>query len=165
MRRRSVPTRLDLHERGAGAERAEEDRGEQDPDGIGATEERDRDGVEADRRGDARGVEADDAEHLDSAGDSREQARKGHRERGDEDRAHAGVARRVRVLADGTDLEADRRSVQEPAHREDEEHRERNAEMKVAAEQDREGAVPDRSGAREGKPRGADQVVHRPREQ
>src|SRR3989442_1766729 len=157
--------RLDLHERRPGTKRPEEARREEDADRIGSTEESDRDRVESDRRGDAGCVEADDAEHLDRAGHAAEQARKAHREGRHEGRAHAGVARRVRVLPDGADLEADRRSFENPAHGERGRHRDGDPEVKISAKQDRERAVADVTGPRERESGRTYEIVHRPREQ
>ena len=71
---------LDLHQARSGAHRAEEQRGEHDPDRMRAAEEGDRDRVEADRRPVRGGHEAADAEDLPGAGEARQQPAQRHRE-------------------------------------------------------------------------------------
>ena len=115
---------LDLHQAGPGAHGTEQQAGEHDADRVGPREQRHGDRVEADvGRVGGRHV-ALHAQDLDRAGQPAEQPADGERQHDQQPRPHARVARRIRVCADGPDLEAQRAAEEEPP---DDRHRDERA--------------------------------------
>ena len=85
------------------------------PTGCDRPEQGDRDGVEADGGAvGGRHVMPTCAQDLGRAGQPGQQAADRHRQDDQQTRLHAGVAGRVRVGADGADLEAERGAEEQP---------------------------------------------------
>ena len=127
--------------RGAVQERAEKQRGEEDPDGGVAAEQGHGDAEEAHRaraRLTLHVVDAEDelpAQDVDHPRQASEPARDRHREEIRASDVDAGVARGLGVVADGSNLVAERRSVEDDPV--DDEHRDRDEEADVEALEDR----------------------------
>ena len=101
-------------------------------------------------------------EDLDRSGDPEQQARQGHRQHDQVLRPHPGVARRAGVGPDAADLEPERAPVEQPPDDRHGGERQEDAEVDVAAEDDRQRAVAEIAGPAEREARGQERSEDEP---
>ena len=125
-----------LHDVGAAPQAAEEERRQDRIERVTARQEGDDDAVIAVAGAEHVEQPVFQAQHLVSAGKPGERAARHQRPHDVLAHGHAGVARRLRIAADGVDGEADRRALEHEIHQHRQRDSDHDAEMGVGARQD-----------------------------